>query len=121
MYGMSTLCEDTDGCTKQYMCALAIYLMTVLSSSYGIIMDRTVNEPGHGKNVAYELNATEKCYPKGKMELMGKLASNDTTNIGMLPSDSKDVIIKFADQCLHILNNKEILNGIKGSIKMQKR
>ena len=52
---------------------------------------------------------------------MGKLASNDTTNIGMLPSASKDICIKFSDQCLHILNNKDILNGLKGSTKMKKR
>ena len=44
------------------------------------------------------------------MELMGKLASNDTTNIGMLPSASKYVPHKIADQCLHIINNKEIFN-----------
>ena len=52
---------------------------------------------------------------------MGKLASNNTTNIGMLPSASKYVSMNFADQCLHILNNKEKLNGLKGSTKMQKR
>ena len=54
------------------------------------------------------------------MELMGKLAGKDTKNIGMLPSASKYVSIKFAYQCLHIINNKEILNGLKGSTKMQK-
>ena len=55
------------------------------------------------------------------MELIGKVGSNDTTKIGMLPSSSKDVSIKLEYQCLHILNNKEILNGLKGSTKMQKR
>ena len=54
------------------------------------------------------------------MELMGKLASNDTTNIVMLSSASKYVSIEFVDQCLHILNHQEILNGLKGSTKMQK-
>ena len=54
------------------------------------------------------------------MELIGKLGSNNTTNIGILPSASKYVSIKFSDQCLHILNNKEILNGIKGIKKIQK-
>ena len=54
------------------------------------------------------------------MELMGKLASNDTKNIGMLPSASKYVSINFADQCLHILNNNEILNWLKGSSKCKK-
>ena len=50
---------------------------------------------------------------------MGKLEINDTNNIGMLSSASKDVSIKFVDQCVHILNNKEILNELKGSTKMK--
>ena len=36
--------------------------MTVLSYSYGIIMDLAINVPGHGKNVIDGLNATEKSY-----------------------------------------------------------
>ena len=83
-------------------------------------MDRAINAPGHGKNVIDVINTTDKQYLKEEMVIMGKLASSDTTNIGMLPSASKDVSIKFADQFLHILNNKEILNGLKGSTKMQK-
>ena len=39
--------------------------MNVLSSSYGIIMDRVINAPGHGKNVLDGLNATYKRYLKG--------------------------------------------------------
>ena len=62
--------------------------MNVLSSSYGIIMDQAMNEIGHGNNVVDGLNATKKRYLKGEMELMGKLASKDTTNIAMLPSAS---------------------------------
>ena len=49
VFGMSTVWEDTDGCAKHYRCVLAIYLMTVLSSSCGIIMDRAINAPGHDK------------------------------------------------------------------------
>ena len=63
--GMSTVWEDTDGCANHYRCALAIYLMTVLSSSYGIIMDHTINAPGHGNNVVYGINETYKRYLKG--------------------------------------------------------
>ena len=55
------------------------------------------------------------------MEIIGKLANNDATNIGMLSSASKYFSIKFSDHCLHIINNKEILNGLKGSTKMKKR
>ena len=54
------------------------------------------------------------------MELIGKLESNYTSNIGIIPSASKDISIKFADQCLHIINNKERLNGLKVITKMQK-
>ena len=55
------------------------------------------------------------------MELLGKLASNDTSNVRILPSASKDVPIKFAEQCLHILNRKYRLNGLKISAKIQNR
>ena len=104
--GMSKVLEDTDGCAKKFRCALAIYLMTVLSYSYGIITDHVINSPGHGNNFVDGINATEKCYLKEEMEPMAKLVSKDTTNIGMLPSASKYVSIKFSDQCIHILNNK---------------
>ena len=61
---MSIVWGDTDGCDNQYMCALAGYLMNVLSSSYGIITDLTINAPGHGNNVVNLLNATYKGYLK---------------------------------------------------------
>ena len=54
------------------------------------------------------------------MELIGKLVSNYTSKIGMLPSASKYVSIKSAGQCIKIINNKEILNGLKGSTKTKK-
>ena len=53
------------------------------------------------------------------MELLGKLARNDTPNIGMRPSASKDVSIRFAKQCLHILVNNDRVKKLKGSTKIQ--
>ena len=73
VFGMSTLWEDTNGCDNQYMCALSIYLMTVLSYFYGVIMDREINALGRGNNVVDRLNATYKHYSKGEMELVGQL------------------------------------------------
>ena len=49
-------------------------------------MDRAINVPGHGKNVVDGINATDKLYLKEKMKLIGKLESNDTTNIRMIPN-----------------------------------
>ena len=45
-------------------------LMTVLSSSYGNIMDHAMNAPGRGNNVVDGLNATDKLYLKGKRDLL---------------------------------------------------
>ena len=62
--GIWTVWEDTYGYAKQYRCDLDRYLMTVLSSSYGIILDHAIDAPGHGNNVIYGLNATDQCYLK---------------------------------------------------------
>ena len=59
MSGMSTVWEDTDGFAKKHMCYSDIYLINVLSYSYGIIIDRAINATCHGKNVVDGLNATE--------------------------------------------------------------
>ena len=55
------------------------------------------------------------------MDLVVKLSSKDTSNIGILPIASKCVSINFADQCIHIINNKYRLNAIKGITKIQNR
>ena len=78
--------------------------MTVLAYLYFVIMYRSINSPHHGKNVVNELNAMDKHYLKEKMEIIGKLASNDTSNIGFLPSASKDVSVTFLDQFIRIFD-----------------
>ena len=81
--------------------------MTVLSSPYGIIIDSVINTYGHGKNVVDGINLIDKPLLKEQMKPIGKLSSNDTSNIRMIASSSKDLYIKFVDQCMHIINNKE--------------
>ena len=57
---MPTVWEYTYDCVQQYMRALARYLMTVSSSSYGIIMYRAINVPDNGNNAVDGINATDK-------------------------------------------------------------
>ena len=38
--------DQTDGCAKQYRCSIAYYLMSYLSKSYQIVLDRAVNTTG---------------------------------------------------------------------------
>ena len=92
-------------------------MRALLSNKNGIFpLLKKVNNSIATKLCANLLNNHKKSGPS----FMGKLGSNNTKNIGMLPSASKYVSIKFEDQCLHILNNKERFNGLKDSIKMQK-
>ena len=94
-----------------------IYLITVLSSSYGSITDCEINAPFHGNNIIGGINATGNHYLKEQMKLICTLASNDTSNIAIIYSASKYISVKLSYQCIHILNNKEVLNGLKGSTK----
>ena len=48
VYVMSTVWEDKYCCSNKYKCTLALYPMTVLSSSYVIIVYCTIHAPGNG-------------------------------------------------------------------------
>ena len=54
--------ENTDGCDEQYRCASAMYLMSVMSQCYSIIIDSGISVPGNGKEVGDEINAVDKRY-----------------------------------------------------------
>ena len=54
--------DQTYGCAKQYRCSIAYYLMSYLSTSNKIVLDRAVDTPGHGKYVVDGFNAVQKRY-----------------------------------------------------------
>ena len=54
--------DQTDGCANQYRCSIAYYLMSYLSKSYQIVLDRAVDTPGHGKDMVVGFNAAQKRY-----------------------------------------------------------
>ena len=53
---------NTDGCAEQYICAYALYLLSMMSQCYSIIIDRGISVPGHGKEVVCGINAVDKRY-----------------------------------------------------------
>ena len=55
------------------------------------------------------------------MEPIGKSIGNNISKIVIITSASEYISIKFAEQRLHILNNKDRLNLLKGSTKIQNR
>ena len=54
--------DQINGCTKLYRCFIAYYLISYLSSSYQIVLDRAVDTPGNGKDVVDGFNAVQKRY-----------------------------------------------------------
>ena len=46
---LTEILEDTDGCSVQYRCGTALYLLHKLAHENNIIYDRSINTPGHGK------------------------------------------------------------------------
>jgi hypothetical protein len=56
--------DHPDGCSKQYQCGTAIYLLSVLLSQFGVTVDQMIGAPGHGKDVVDALNATTKILSK---------------------------------------------------------
>ena len=59
---MSTIWENTDSCAEQYICASELYLTSVMSQCYSVIIDRGISAPGHGKEVVNRLNAVHMRY-----------------------------------------------------------
>ena len=59
---LSTIWEDTDGCADQYRCASALFLMSVLSQYFSLIIDRGISAPGHSKDVVGGIHDIVKSY-----------------------------------------------------------
>ena len=57
---LCTIWENTDDCAEQYRYASALYLMSVMSQCYSIIIDRGISAPRHGKEVVDGINAVDK-------------------------------------------------------------
>ena len=59
---LSTIWGNIYGCAEQYICAFALYLMSVLSQCYSIIINIGTIAPGHGKGAVDGINAIDKRY-----------------------------------------------------------
>ena len=53
---------NTDGCAEQYRFAYVLYLMSLMSQTYSIIIYRGISAPGHGKDAVDVLNDVDKRY-----------------------------------------------------------
>ena len=59
MKNKSTIWENKDGCADQYICATALYLLSMFSHVYNIVIDHGAGAPGHGKYVVDDFKNTD--------------------------------------------------------------
>ena len=59
---LSKIWDNIDGCAEKYRCSSALYLMSVMSKCYSIIIDWVISAPRHGKELVDGLNAVDKRY-----------------------------------------------------------
>ena len=78
-YGRTVIYDQTDGCTNQYRQTAVVWILSILSQTYGVTIDRYIHAPGHGKGIVDGLNATTKRYLMQCMQ-----------NVDMDPSDDKE-------------------------------
>ena len=80
--------ENTDGCAEQYRCASALYLVSVLSQCYSIIIDLSISAPVHGKEVVDVIYSIDKRYmyqlmsnvqPSGSRKFHSKILMHSCT------------------------------------------
>ena len=59
---LSAIWENNDGFAEKYICASTLYLMSVMSQCYSIIIDWGISAPSHDKEVVDGINAIDKRY-----------------------------------------------------------
>ena len=62
MSTLSTIWGNTDGCAEQYRCASALYLMSVVSQCYSVIIYCVIIAHGHIKEIVDGLKYIDKHY-----------------------------------------------------------
>ena len=56
--------ENRNSCAEQYICATELYLMSMFSYAYNIIIYCGARAPGNGREVVDGLKTTEKSFSK---------------------------------------------------------
>jgi hypothetical protein len=114
--------NNTDGCTAQYRCYKALYLLSMLSFRLAIIIDRAVGAPGHGKDEVDGLNAVDKRYLQTKMRVVATAGENDD-NERMMRAHAmvENENFSMAGECYRLLSNPERVDGVGSFTKHVKR
>ena len=113
--------DQTYGCAKQYRCSIAYYLMSYLSKSYQIVLDRAVDTTVHGKYAVYGFNAVQKQYLATflRMRSTPEVDNIESKHMCVDAITDKGEII-FSEECKRLLDICDEV-GTKGDKKHAKR
>ena len=109
---LSTIWENTDGCAEQYICASAVYLMSVMSQCYFIIIDQGISAPGHGKEVLDGLNYVDKCYLYQLISTVQITGSNIFDSQMQMYTGNQKYYVILAKEFQHHLTKEHCKNGV---------
>ena len=114
--------DQTDGCSKQYRCARALYLLSLLAYQFDIIIDRAIGAPGHGKDIIDALNAIDKIFLRRKFCMIGTPEADDRNCRMAAHSMLNDgVEVSFAEESQRLLQSLDRINGAKSDKKTFKK
>jgi hypothetical protein len=113
--------DNTDGCAKQYRCATALHLLSMLSVKHNITIDRAVAAPGHGKDLIDGLNAVDKMYLKELM--MRTSVAGEANEDRKIKSHSVEEgsAVSIAEEAARLCQIDARAEGAKSNRKHQKR
>ena len=112
MSALSTILENSDGCAEQYICATALYLMSVLSQCHSIIFDRGSIAPGHVKYVVDGLHAIDKRYMYQLMSTVKLLVSKIFEKQILMHSCTQKKYFSLAKEFQKHLSNDDCKCGV---------
>ena len=59
---LNIIWENTDVCAEHYICATSLYLMSMLSQAFSVIIDLGISAPGHNRELVDGLNRIDKMF-----------------------------------------------------------
>ena len=113
--------DQINGCAKHYRCSIAYYLMSYLSYSYQIFLDRAVDTPSHGKDVVDGFNAVQKQYLATCLRMRSTPEKHKIDSKRMrVEAMTEEGEVSFAEECKLLLDIRDEI-GTKGDKKHAKR
>ena len=100
--------DQTDGWEKKYRCSIAYYLMSYLSTSYQIVLDRAVDTPGHGRDVVDVFNAVQKRYLATCLRIRSTPEKDKIDSQSMrVEAMTEKREVSFAEECKRLLDLRD--------------